>query len=637
MHSMSISWFVKGMRRRRAWFALPLALALVPASFVARNAPAARADTPSLTPANVAVDFGSDQGPLLHTERYNNFSVAGTYAAQRPADVAYLNSQGLHGSVYRIWLNSPNDPAPGTPANAAWPCTASTGACVLDSRFSTYLNDVGPVADALLGNLRPDGKYGFGGNPFGSISPTAAMPQIERVLLAVKQAQPKLTYIEAWNEPDAPPFPPIPPAQVYPWYKAIYQAVNNVNTALASTPRYVPLQVGGPALAWFDPTYLNTFLDAYAADTNPGKRLHFISYHGYFNLDPPPAGFQFFKANPSLSSGYRAQLDSMLQARGLPTNLPAYITETGIYPGPLCDACDSSDYLRNAAGMASVQYWFANQHDTYPFNWAVRHRNQGLKDESVTRNSTGPYSDSTGLNTLWPDLNPIPTNAFTPYGNMMLTQSMMKTEKVSAVSDSLSNGVGVYAVASKDQTGASLMLWNYQGCPGNPPSPNCPTAAYHATINMSNLPASLGYAIDEKVFRIDPNTSNAFPSTTLTDPPQANLQQVDEKTITSTGSYRDAVDLQPNAIYLITLTPTTVPQQLTYLKAAVQGVGPGTSLSDKISQAQSDWASGATSAACDTLNAFITEVQAQSGKHIPSATAATLITAAERIQTVMAC
>jgi hypothetical protein len=536
----------KGSRRR--WLVAPAAIGALTAAVVAGQAQSAVATSP--TPANISIDFGHDQGPLVHTERYNNFPNSQAFPAQRSADAAYLNSQGLHGSVYRTWVNSANDlPAP-------WPCTSTMGTCTLDPRFNAYLSDAESVSDAVLLNFRVNGATNF----YATDTPATAEPKIERILLAAKRAHPKLTYIESSNEPDAPPAPPIPASQVYPWYAAINQAVDNINATLAG-PGYVPMKIGGPALSWSDPTYMNAFLDGYVADPNPGKRLDFISYHAYFSSFTPPGSFQFLKGNPSLVAGERAQLDSELQAHGLPTNLPAFITESGIYPGPMCDACDSSDYLRNAAGTAAVQYWYAQQHDTYPFNWVTRHDSQALKDEFVTRNSTGPYLDFSNPRNptpLWPNLSPIPTNAFTPYGNTMLMQSMMKSEKVSATSDSLSNGIGVYANASYDRTGASAMVWNYQGCSGLPPAANCPTAAYHASINMTNLPSNMaGHVVREHVYLVDQSHSNAFPSTSVTDPSLAGLQEVKSATVTLGSNFSDTVDLQPNAIALIVLTPLT--------------------------------------------------------------------------------
>ncbi|WP_185993238.1 glycosyl hydrolase [Rhodococcus sp. KBS0724] len=142
------------------------------------------------------------------------------------------------------------------------------------------------------------------------------------------QDVPKVQYIEAWNEPDA-PGSTIQPAQVYQSYIPLYQAVNSINHSLSTDRGYTPLEVGGPALYYFNTPLLTTFLDAYVADSDPDKRLDFVSYHAYVNV-LPDGSRQFYKSDPSLVKGYRDQLDSVLAERGLPENLPVYITETGI-------------------------------------------------------------------------------------------------------------------------------------------------------------------------------------------------------------------------------------------------------------------------------------------------------------------
>src|SRR3954469_3788928 len=63
---------------------------------LAGTEPAARADTTAATPAEVSVDFGSEQGRLAHPETYNNFGNVTAWPAQRRQDVAFLNQQGLH-------------------------------------------------------------------------------------------------------------------------------------------------------------------------------------------------------------------------------------------------------------------------------------------------------------------------------------------------------------------------------------------------------------------------------------------------------------------------------------------------------------------------------------------------------------
>lgn len=537
---------------RWAGAALFAALAVFVASLVVTQP--AMADDPPLLPAQVSVEFGSEQGSLLHTERFNNFHTTSVYPAQRPIDVDYLNSLGMHGSVYRVWLNSPNEPdVPPCLEDIDSP-QAADKPCTLNPPFDTYLTDAENVSQVLMGNLRLNGIPGF----MSEGGPEAARPLIERILLAIKEAHPKLTYVEAWNEPDE-PRTTIVPSQVYEYYVPVYQAVNNINAALENEPGYVPIKVGGPTLYYFHQEWLETFLDDYVADENPGKRLDFISYHAYLGFENGVR--HFYKDDPSLVAGQREKLDEMLQERGLDTNIPTYITESGIYPGPMCDECLSTDYARTAAGIASLHYWFQNQPNTYPFNWLTRQRAGGLKDQFVTKDSTGPYLNAR-FQQIWPTLDPIPSNTFTPFGNMLYMKSMMKDTRVSATSDSLHDGIGVYADASKDETGASLMVWNYQGCPGvpsgNPPTnPNCPTTAYRTTIDASNLPADLANRlVDVKMFRIDQNTSNYFGDST-----SADLQQVESKTVRTGTSYLDSVDLQPNAIYLILLEPATPPSK----------------------------------------------------------------------------
>ena len=86
-----------------------------------------------------------------------------------------------------------------------------------------------------------------------------------------------------------------------------------------------------------------------------------------------------------------------------------------------------------------------------------------------------------------------------------------------------------------------------------------------------------------------------------------------------------------------TVTVKGAAAQLGDLHQAVQGVGPGTSLSGKVAQAQSYLASGDVPDTCAALGAFDHEVAAQSGKSITTATASALIADAQRIQAVLTC
>jgi outer membrane protein assembly factor BamB len=78
-------------------------------------------------------------------------------------------------------------------------------------------------------------------------------------------------------------------------------------------------------------------------------------------------------------------------------------------------------------------------------------------------------------------------------------------------------------------------------------------------------------------------------------------------------------------------------EQLADLATAVTGVGSGTSLADKVSQAQAYLSANDVADACATLNAFVNEVKAQTGRTIASGQAATLIATAQRIEAVLGC
>jgi hypothetical protein len=80
-----------------------------------------------------------------------------------------------------------------------------------------------------------------------------------------------------------------------------------------------------------------------------------------------------------------------------------------------------------------------------------------------------------------------------------------------------------------------------------------------------------------------------------------------------------------------------VQSQLDLLLAASTGVGPGTSLADKVRLIESYLAANDTADACGTLAAYIKEVKAQTGKSIPAGTAASLIAQAQAIEAEIGC
>jgi streptogramin lyase len=78
-------------------------------------------------------------------------------------------------------------------------------------------------------------------------------------------------------------------------------------------------------------------------------------------------------------------------------------------------------------------------------------------------------------------------------------------------------------------------------------------------------------------------------------------------------------------------------EQLGDLAAAVADVGPGNSLAAKVSAIEDYLTANDTAAACATLNGLINEVNAQAGKKISTAIAASLISQARNIEAALGC
>ena len=85
------------------------------------------------------------------------------------------------------------------------------------------------------------------------------------------------------------------------------------------------------------------------------------------------------------------------------------------------------------------------------------------------------------------------------------------------------------------------------------------------------------------------------------------------------------------------LEAATWAKLLANLLADVNAVGSGTSLADKVAEAQAYLANNDVAGTCLKLSDFISQAKAQSGKAIPTATASALILDAERIRTALSC
>ncbi len=474
---------------------------------------------------NVTVNFSQSRGDFLHPERYNNFTRWNRWQPQRDADIRFLNEQGLHGEIYKVWVDAERIHDPKTDTYDY-------------SGLDDYLADASLVSDELL--MVMDTRISV--RDMGR-SPADIKPIIKRIMTDLKARFPRIRYVEAFNEPDHNLAKNVTPAGLYDYYKVYYEAVNEINRELQPQ---VPLELGGPGYMQYNETWMYAFLDRYAADTSPDKKLDFLSWHAYGRFPEGtgdsggPRAFHFYKGNPSEVASERELLNAALESRGLDTNIPAFITETGIYPGPSYDTKDDPrpDYLIGAAGVPSLHYWYMEQPNTYPFNWVVRHSGEERKDQLISRARDGKHIAVRGSE----NADDLPTNIFTPYGNALLMMSKLKDERVEAVSSTLKDGLGVYAIATKDEYGAAVMLWNYQSTNSD---------SHTVTVDMKDLPKNLrNKKVSQRVYRVDAEISNYW-----ADPETANLQMVSESIVELGKGYRVPVSLTPNALELIVLEP----------------------------------------------------------------------------------
>jgi hypothetical protein len=250
-----------------------------------------------------------------------------------------------------------------------------------------------------------------------------------------KSRYPKIQYLEVENE--AIPTTADVPAY-YLKYQLMYRVVNAVNAMALPGPA---IQVGGPTLDVFSTARLGAFLDAYRADTDPTKRLDFISYHQYLINISGTGDWTADKDDPAIVKSEKSTVDGLLAARGLAAR-PVYVTETGIFPGTRESSLGlSADWHIQAAGMASLRYWYAQQAGIVPFDWTVDHPDNDRKD-------------------LFADTG---TGVARPYYDMVRLMAMLPATRYRATSDTLSGrGTGVYGLAAASSSTVAALTWNYQ-------------------------------------------------------------------------------------------------------------------------------------------------------------------------------
>jgi hypothetical protein len=288
-----------------------------------------------------------------------------------------------------------------------------------------------------------------------------------------KKRYKNLRYIEALNEWHLARFGGLKDGEYYPFYKACYEVVNEINDELKPE---IPLEIGGPTVYGYplklsdvngEPKIKNKslllahFLDQYAADPDPRKRLDFITFHDY-GLGKNYAAIQ----------EYQSIVRTMLRNAKLPENIPVYISEIGY-------ALESPKPELNqhqATGISELFYYLRATPQLRPIPWVLFH------EPARQLSLTAFVSDK--------------TLSMTPFGNTLKMWSMQKDNEVETVWKSPRKGLN--AVASKDGQTLVLQLWN--------DSPE--TASF--VIGIDSLRQTLGKQVRFQEFRIDAKNNNVL-------------------------------------------------------------------------------------------------------------------------------
>jgi hypothetical protein len=456
-----------------------------------RRAAELRADT------TVTVSADRELGRFDNPAWYGNQN--GPTSPLGPRDLRAVAALDVH--VTRVWA-LPRGYYDATTRRYDFDFTARDG-----STAYRYLDQPAGYARRLLVNL-------------GECAPrilTLSAPRTCRAVLrdglvAYKRRYPSIRYVELFNEPDktwaVPPghWEGLTVEDYYRWYRIGYSVVNEVNHHLHPA---VPLRLGGPATATFNESFLRGFLDRYARDHDPDKRLDFISYHQYKH-----------GADPARVGAERQTVRRWLSRRRLDPDTPVFVTEYGVFPGDATGTTLSADLLTQAAAMETLAYYYVDSGMDVEMHWAYSHPSNPRKSMFVSGVDGAVY----------------------PYGNLATMQSMMKDRRIPATSDGLSQtGIGVNALATVDHSGVAVLATNYQGTRGG--------ASHVVSLHVDRLPSWLAH----RRLQVDRYLVDSTHSNYAHDPSSSTLQRVERRIVRVDDGIETAFRLEPNALTLVVI------------------------------------------------------------------------------------
>ena len=453
----------------------------------------------------INVDLANDRGTFVRMEQYGNFT--GRSSDQngeiREEDLKFMQYNGLNTKMMRMWVNLQNDFIYYDTNGDETTTGSQVVRAEIDPVTSTirHFNEMSPFVEEFLICIQHP-KMGS-----GSVwDATGLKKRYGAAITALVKKYPQSKFFEVVNEPDlsSGSFYSSPEDYYNLYYKPHYEGIKiaNDNLLLTGTPN--ELKLGGPVTAMFRPSdyynYIQDFIQFYASDTAPNKRLDFIAYHEYGGS---------YKGDPAFFGTEQDLIRGWLRDNSLNQNMPIFISETGMFAGSQTSNLDfSSDLFVVAAGVAAMNYHYiyngvGKSPQMYPFMWVPRH----TKNDNWRKNMLVSHQLNNSSGAI--------LSKFTPFGNMfkmlaMLRDNRVGTSVIPTRSGSAGNGesLGLYAFGTKDDKSVGVMMWNYQY--DNRSSLDAPfdsgNVTYNVTANINRLdaiPAFTGKDVLVKLYSID--------------------------------------------------------------------------------------------------------------------------------------
>ena len=270
----------------------------------------------------------------------------------------------------------------------------------------------------------------------GTVTEDECVTLAERYLGAIKAKYPFVTHIEPFNELtakalDLPPGMTVEEAY-YKGFRVAYLAAKELNRKNSYAK---PILVGGPACmgSQYVHGYLKNFITCYANDPDPSKGLDFLSIHYYID------------GESDRMMAFRRDTEEILSSYHLPT-VPLIVSEVGWkekgakpYNGNPMDA------LRWATGSLAHTYQIAEQNVT-PMQWVYPRKEDRYS-------MVAPATDAPAL---------------LPRGNAFKLAQMLKKNHARSSIAIDSTGNGIYSVATFDESGVAILLFNYDATGESP-------------------------------------------------------------------------------------------------------------------------------------------------------------------------